>query len=78
MMIAQIQKMNMAWQSPLVAMMRYAFFSQTVCCLFLNPLLILPQLSACRQDQDDFDESADEDEYDDYDDDIEDEEIDKY
>ena len=41
-------------------------------------LLILPQLSACRQDQDDFDESADEDEYDDYDDDIEDEEIDKY
>lgn len=40
-------------------------------------LLILSSLSACHQDQDDFDESADEDEYDDYDDDIEDEEIDK-
>lgn len=70
--IAQIQKTNMAWQSPLLAMMRYAFFHKPHG-LFLNHHKTHPSLH-CGQDQDDFDESADED--DDYDDDVEDEEID--
>lgn len=71
--IAQIQRMNMTTQSPLLAMTRYVFFPKPHAVCFGTHHKAHTSIR-CRQDQDDFDESADEDEYDDYDD--EDDEID--